>query len=176
MPSPTFNSYTRRFGTCLRLVGVTSALAVAAPVIAQNAPPGKAPHSVGEKTSEAFQKLKPLQEAQNYTGMLALLESIPITPNSYDQALVLDMKAKIYAMTNQLSKAIEPWERAVQLSDQFGYFPEKQTLETVSLLAQLYGRKVPRARIRRSSKPLSARRSPTSSASSTRRPTPRPKR
>ncbi len=99
----------------------------------------KAPHSVGEKTSEAFQKLRPLQEAQNFPGMLALLEGVQFVPGSYDEALILDMKAKIFAMTNQLTKAIAPWERAVQLSDQHGYFPEKQTLETVSLLAQLYG-------------------------------------
>ncbi len=141
MPSPHLSLYTRRVGTCLPLAGFASALIFVGQAGAQapKGPPGKAPHSVGEKTSEAFQKLKPLQEAQNFNGMLALLEGIPVTPNSYDQALILDMKAKIFAMTNQLSKAIEPWEKAIQLSDQFGYFPEKQTLETVSLLAQLYG-------------------------------------
>jgi hypothetical protein len=95
-------------------------------------------HSVSEKTQEAFGKLKPLQDAQNYQGMLALLEGIPVQPGSYDEALVLDMKAKIYGMTNQLSKAIAPWERAVQLSDQHGYFNEKQVLDIINYLAQLY--------------------------------------
>lgn len=99
----------------------------------------KVPHSVSEKTSEAFQKLRPLQEAQNYTGMLQVLDAVQFAPNSYDEALILDMKAKIYAMTSQYAKAIGPWERAIQLSDKFNYFPERQTLDTVSLLAQLYG-------------------------------------
>jgi tetratricopeptide (TPR) repeat protein len=100
--------------------------------------PEKKPHQPSEKTSEAFGKLKPLQDAQNWNGMLALLDTIPVTPNSYDEALILDMKAKIYGMTNQLTKAIAPWERAVQLSDQFGYFPEKTVLEIVYFLGQLY--------------------------------------
>lgn len=101
-------------------------------------PNQKKGHSVSEKTQEAFGKLKPLQDAQNYNGMLTLLDGIPIVPNSYDEALILDMKAKIYGMTNQLSKAIAPWERAVQLSDKFNYFPEKQVLDIVFFLGQLY--------------------------------------
>jgi tetratricopeptide (TPR) repeat protein len=101
--------------------------------------PAKKEFNFSEKTSEAFKNLKPLQEKQDWNGMLALLEAIPVTPGSYDEAFILDMKAKIYATTNQLSKAIAPWEKAVELSDKFGYFSEKQTLETVSLLAQLYG-------------------------------------
>jgi tetratricopeptide (TPR) repeat protein len=93
---------------------------------------------LSEKTREALGKLKPLQDAQNYVGMLAVLDTVPFTPNSYDEAMILDMKAKIYGMTNQLGKAIAPWERAVQLSDQFNYFPEKQVLEIVNFLGQLY--------------------------------------
>lgn len=100
--------------------------------------PEKKPHSVGEKTQEAFGKLKPLQEAQNYNGMLQLLDSIQVQPGSYDEALILDMKAKIYGMTNQLSKALPPWERVVQLSDQHGYFDKKAVTDIVFYLAQLY--------------------------------------
>ncbi len=107
-------------------------------VHAAQPPDQKKGHSVSEKTQEAFGKLKPLQDTQNYNGMLALLDGIPVVPNSYDEALILDMKAKIYGMTNQLSKAIVPWERAVELSDKFSYFPEKQILEIVFFLGQLY--------------------------------------
>lgn len=109
------------------------------PAAAPAQQPTKKAFEFSEKTSEAFKNLKPLQEKQDWDGMLALLEAIPVTKDSYDEAFILDMKAKIYATTNKLSKAIAPWERAVELSDQFGYFSEKQTLETVSLLAQLYG-------------------------------------
>ena len=98
----------------------------------------KAPHSVSEKTSEAFGKLKPLQEAQNWNGMIQLLEGIPVVPGSYDEALILDMRAKLYATTNQFTKAIAPWERAVQLSDQHGYFSDKALLEIIFFLGQLF--------------------------------------
>jgi tetratricopeptide (TPR) repeat protein len=99
----------------------------------------KEPFSVGEKTSEAFQKLKPLQDAQNWDGMIALLDAVPgVKPGSYDEALILDMKAKLYIQKNQLPKAIEPWERALQLSEQHGYFGEKQSLDIMFFLAQLY--------------------------------------
>ena len=98
----------------------------------------KAPHSVSEKTSEAFGKLKPLQETQNWNGMLQVLEAVPLVPGSYDEALVLDMKAKLYATTSQYTKAIGPWEKAVSLSDQHGYFGEKPLMEIIFFLGQLY--------------------------------------
>lgn len=125
---------------CRGLTGLLAGLVILAAGSPGRAQSGqKAPHSIGEKTSEAFQKLRPLQEAQNYNGMLAVLDAVQVAPGSYDEALILDMKAKIFAMTNQFSKAIGPWERAIELSDKNNYFPERQTLETVSLLAQLYG-------------------------------------
>lgn len=121
---------------------LTVLLAVVTSQLAAQAPqPGgqKQPPSISEKTSEAFSKLRPLQETQNYKGMLEVLDKVEFKPNGYDEALILDMKAKIFAMTNQFSKAIGPWERAIELSDKYQYFSEKQTLDTVSLLAQLYG-------------------------------------
>lgn len=125
----------------VRFALACTALGASTLLLAQSGQQGapKVPHSIGEKTSEAFQKLRPLQEAQNYNGMLAVLDAVQVAPNSYDECLILDMKAKIYAMTNQFSKAIAPWERAIQLSDQHGYLPERQSLDTISLLAQLYG-------------------------------------
>lgn len=105
---------------------------------AQQPGPEKKSFQPSTKTSEAFGKLKPLQDSQNWTGMLTLLDGIAIEPNSYDEALILDMKAKIYGMTNQLGKAIAPWERAVELSDKYGYFPEKTVLDIVFFLGQLY--------------------------------------
>jgi tetratricopeptide (TPR) repeat protein len=116
---------------------VSASLAGAAQSGQQGGPPQKQ-HSVSEKTQEAFGKLKPLQDTQNYAGMLALLEGVQVVPNSYDEALILDMKAKIYGMTNQLAKALPPWERVVQLADQYGYFDKKTILDIVFYLAQIY--------------------------------------
>ena len=133
LPFPIFRA-ARIAAAALILAG--SLQAAPAPKDQSGAP--KKELELSAKTREALGKLKPLQDAQNYAGMLALIETIPFEPNSYDEAMILDMKAKIYGMTNQLTKAIGPWERAVQLSDQFNYFPEKQVLEMVFYLGQLY--------------------------------------
>lgn len=96
------------------------------------------PNSISEKTGEAFQKLKPLQEAKNYDGMLLVLEGIGATvdPTSYDMALVLDMKAKLYGQKEQFDKSIEAWEAALRISEPKKYFDQKATLEITLYLAQ----------------------------------------
>ncbi len=102
---------------------------------AQEAPTRNFP---SEKTGAAFQQLKPLQEAKNYDGMLALLENLQPTvdPSSYDMALILDMKAKLYGQKEQFDKAIEAWETVLRLSDEKKYFEQKATLEITLYLAQ----------------------------------------
>ena len=98
----------------------------------------KKPNSLGEKTSEAFQKLRPLLEAKNWDGILTLLNSIPnVAPESYDRALILDTTSKIYMNMDQLGKAIAPLEGALKLADAHGYFPEDQVLQSVALLSRL---------------------------------------
>lgn len=96
-------------------------------------------HNLSEKTSEAFGKLRPLLDEKDYDGVMALLDGLipQIEPTSYDMAQVLDIKAKLYATQDQYGKAIEPWARALKLSDTYNYFDEKWTLDTLYFLAQL---------------------------------------
>lgn len=118
-------------------VVATLALSAATLIYAQSAAQ-RPPPSLGEKTSEAFGKLRALQEAKNWAGVLALLEGIPdVKPGSYDEAVILDSKARTYGVMEQMAKAIAPWERALQISDEHGYFNERQTLEIVLFLAQI---------------------------------------
>ena len=93
---------------------------------------------LSEKTSAAFQKLRPLQAAKDYDGMLALVESLvpTVDPTSYDMALIMDMRAKLYGQKEQSGKAAESWEAALQLSQQYGYFDEKTTTQIRRYLAQ----------------------------------------
>jgi ABC-type branched-subunit amino acid transport system substrate-binding protein len=68
-------------------------VAAAASSIAQEPPP----RQFSEATSQAFGKLKPLQDAKNWDGMIAILDAIPnVGPESYDRAQIQDMKAKLY--------------------------------------------------------------------------------
>lgn len=124
-------------------VPLAAALAFAASctVLVAQTPASKPPPSIGEKLSAAIMELRPLQEAKDWTTILARLDRVPdIKPGSYDHAILLDMKARTYGAMEQPEKTIAPWEQALQLSDEHGYFPERQTLEIVLLLAQIHGR------------------------------------
>lgn len=96
-------------------------------------------HRLTQATSQALTRFKPLQDAKDWNGMHALIDSIikEAAPESYDMAMALDLKAKVYATQEQYKKAIEPWEKALALSDTHFYFDEKQTLATAYFLAQL---------------------------------------
>ena len=117
----------------LQKVAQTNAARNAVPAASRPRP------AITQRTSEAFQKLRPLQEAKDWSGMMNLVDSLVsgVEPTSYDMALILDMKAKLYVMQGQNSKAIEPFEKALQLSDQFKYFEPKVAHDIANNLAQL---------------------------------------
>jgi tetratricopeptide (TPR) repeat protein len=118
--------------------GATGCLLLALALPVSRAAEERQPPSFSEDTSKALQNIKPLLDAKDYNGILKLLDSIPnVKPGSYDQAYILDMKAKIYMSTEQYGKAIAPAEEALKLSDQHQYFDENATLQTVNLLARL---------------------------------------
>ncbi|MBI5771633.1 MAG: tetratricopeptide repeat protein [Verrucomicrobia bacterium] len=107
----------------------------AAASIAQEPPP----RQFSEATSQAFAKLKPLQDAKNWDGMIAVLDAIPnVGAESYDRAQIQDMKAKLYLAKEQYAKAIGPWEDAVRLGDKYKFFDARDMLDKVYYLAQLY--------------------------------------
>lgn len=117
--------------------GLALALSLCLP--AARAQEGKQSHSPSEKTSEAFGKLKPLQDAKDWKGMMALLEGLlpTVGKTSYDYALIQDMRAKLLLQQDKLSQAVPPWEEALKLSDQFKYFDDKYTNDIVLYLAQI---------------------------------------
>lgn len=96
-------------------------------------------HSASEKTMEAFGKLKPLQDKKDWGGMRKLLEDLlpTVGKTSYDYVLIQDMRAKLFLQDDKLALAIQPWEEALKLSDQFKYFDEKYSNDIVLYLAQI---------------------------------------
>ncbi len=99
----------------------------------------KQPHSLQEKTSEALQKIKPLQDAKDWDGILALVDGLlpTVGDTSYDRAFLLDIKAKLLLTKDQLGAAIAPWEEALKISDQFQYFDKRYTSDILLYLAQI---------------------------------------
>jgi tetratricopeptide (TPR) repeat protein len=117
---------------------VALGLAWCAPTARAGEGPAKPLPSISQKTSEALVKLRTLQEAKDWGGIHALLDGLAeVKPGSYDEAVILDVRARTFGLMEQGAKAIAPWERALQVSDDNGYFGERQTLEIVLLLAQL---------------------------------------
>jgi tetratricopeptide (TPR) repeat protein len=113
------------------------ALALALP-LSFGADEHQQPPSFSEDTSKALQNIKPLLETKDYNGILRLLDGIPnVKPDSYDQAYILDMKAKIFMGQEKYGQAIAPAEQALAISDRHHYFDEAATLQTVNLLARL---------------------------------------
>jgi hypothetical protein len=104
------------------------------------APPAQPP-SLSEKVSAEIQKLKPLQDAKNWDGMIALLDAVipTVGPASYDRAFIEDMRARLLAGKDQWAKSAETMELALQLSDASSpkFFDKNKTLEMVLFLAQI---------------------------------------
>lgn len=95
-------------------------------------------HQPSEKAAEAFGKLRELMDKKDWAAIHAVLDNVPnVAPDSYDRALILDMKAKVYLNQEQYSKAIEPLEESIKLSEAKGYFNPEQLLQNINILARL---------------------------------------
>jgi len=140
--SPSFSSHARSAKTALTLA-LTLAVFTAGGFSAQSAPPAPPPQppSLSEKVSAEIQKLKPLQDAKNWDGMIALLDAVipTVGPASYDLAFIQDMRARLLAGKDQWAKSAETMEIALQLSDASSpkFFDKNKTLEMVLFLAQI---------------------------------------
>lgn len=126
-----------KYSRTLRTIGLSTILAVTSTVCAQA--PAKQPPSLNEKVSAEFQKLKPLQDAKNWDGMIALLDGLipTVGPSSYDFAYIQDMRARLLAGKDQWTKAIETMEASLNVSDANQYFDKSKTLEMLLFLAQV---------------------------------------
>lgn len=140
MTAPLFPSLSRR----ARRAHIALALAIATPISfslarAQAPAAQQQPPSLNEKTSTEIQKLKPLQDAKNWDGMIALLEGLIPTlgANTYDMAFIQDMRARLLAGKDQWAKAVETMEVSLKLSDANRFFDKNKTLEMLLFLAQV---------------------------------------
>lgn len=122
-----------------RVLGIALALMLAASV--GFGADEKKEHSFSEKTSEGLKKLGELQQ-QNpppFPAMLAHIESLIAIagPTSYDMAYLQNIRARILAGMDKYAPAIESWETALRLSDQYNYLEAKDTNDISLWLAQI---------------------------------------
>lgn len=116
------------FGLCLPAIG-----------LAQNQ--SNAPKKeLSDKVSEELPKIRTQTDAKNYDAALAIIDGLLSSagPETYDTAILTQVKAQILLTKGEYAKSIPPLETAVTLSEKYGFFDEKQTQDLTYYLSQLY--------------------------------------
>lgn len=121
------------------LLGVTL---LGAPAHAQQPTAPVRDYSLTDATSEVLPKYKLAVEAKNYEAALAILEAqqAKVPGDSFDAALLFQIKVQTLLQKGDFSKAIEPLEKGLALSETKipSYYDERITREFLFFLAQLY--------------------------------------
>jgi predicted Zn-dependent protease len=125
----------RRTVTALSLAGLLSC--TFAPAWSQQAAPKK---ELSEKVSEDLAKIRAATDAKNYAEAVVIIDRLlkGAAPESYDLAVLSQVKAQILLTQADYSKAIDPLETAVLVSERNGYFEPKVNQELRYFLAQLF--------------------------------------
>lgn len=131
-----------RFSSLLRVLSLALALFAAGTAAAQQQPERN--YQLTDATSTELGKIQPLLQATppNRAAALAIVDAqaAKVDPNSYDMAILMQIKAQIYLQDNQLAKAIEPLERCLALSNARTptFFEPRATQEYTYYLSALY--------------------------------------
>jgi tetratricopeptide (TPR) repeat protein len=97
------------------------------------------PPSLSDDVSDSLTKLQPLLDAKNWSAALNLVDGLlpTVQADSYDQVVILDIKARVYLQMDDLPDVVDPWERALALSDKKHYFSARNTLDIVDGLGRV---------------------------------------
>lgn len=124
-----------------RLLLAAALLSLAAPA-ALHAQAAELPKKeITEKTGAVLSQLRPLLDAKNHAGALALVDPLlsAAAPGSYDAYVLSQIKAQILLTLNRLPEAIAPLETALRLGEGNPAFSDASArLEQLNLLAQLH--------------------------------------
>lgn len=95
-----------------------------------------------DATTQAFEEIQPLIDRKAWDDAMAVLNKAEAAaaPESYDLAIILDTKAKLYLQGKaDYARAIAEWEKAFQLGQSHtNYFRRRDTAQTLIGLAELH--------------------------------------
>jgi predicted Zn-dependent protease len=117
------------------------ALALFAPhANAQDAPPPAPRPTLAPETAERIPELSKLLEANNYDGLLALIDEILTTvkPDSFDRALLTQIRGQILLNAKRYAEAIPSLEDSRRLASNKNWFDRATDLQILHTLSQLY--------------------------------------
>jgi tetratricopeptide (TPR) repeat protein len=99
-------------------------------------------YSWSDSTSEVLPKYKVALDAKNYDAAVALLDAqiAKVPADSYDAAMLNQLKTQTLLQKGDFAKALEPTEKALALSNAKTptYFDERVTRDLTYFLIQLY--------------------------------------
>lgn len=127
-----------------RVIAATLALAIVVGHAVAQTPPPPREYSVSDSTSEVLSTAyKTAADAKNFDQALVVINTQLdklADKTSYDAAVLNQIKAQTLLQKSQFSAALEPLERALQLSDARTptFFDERMTQEMLLFLSQLY--------------------------------------
>jgi tetratricopeptide (TPR) repeat protein len=121
------------------LLALAAAVTLAASVAAQDKPRD---YSFTDATSEVLPKYKAAIEAKNFDSAIGILEGqiAKVPADSYDTAMLLQLKTQTLLQKGDFSRALEPTEKALALSNSKSptYFDERITKDLTYFLIQLF--------------------------------------
>ncbi|MCU0792162.1 MAG: hypothetical protein MUE42_04780 [Opitutaceae bacterium] len=130
------------FRSLLGTLGLAVFFAFApAPVRAQPAEAEAPKKELSEKTGAALGRLRPLVDAKDYAGALALIEPLLAAApgRSFDRYVLAQIQAQILLTQGKLIEAIPPLETALRLGEgNPAFFDAASNREQLNLLAQLH--------------------------------------
>jgi tetratricopeptide (TPR) repeat protein len=96
--------------------------------------------SLSDAVGDGLAKLKPLLDDKDWAGAGKLIDNLmtDAAPDSFDQAYLLETKAKILTMANRYPDALAPLEQSLAISDRHHFYNRQQTLDMLYFLSQLY--------------------------------------
>jgi tetratricopeptide (TPR) repeat protein len=99
-------------------------------------------YSWSDSSQEMLPKFKTVVEAKNFDAAIAMLDAqiAKVPADSYDAAMLNQIKVQTLFQKGDFAKAIEPMERALALSEAKtpSYFDERVTRDLLNYLTQLY--------------------------------------
>jgi hypothetical protein len=131
------SSRLRRF----KLGGIALLMAVVLPCAAlAQQQEDKDNKQLSDKVQEGLAKFKALQDAQNWAGILSLVNDLmkDVKRDSYDEAILSSIRGQMYVQTKDYGKAIDSLETAIHVSDRHHFFGDRETDAICRYLMQLY--------------------------------------
>lgn len=114
---------------------------------------------LSEKVAEELGKIRTATDAKNYDAAVTIIDTLLKTaaPESYDIAVLSQVKAQILLTKGDYAKSIEPLEVALLVSERNGYFDSKVNQDLRYYLAQLYYQEASTTKVLENQKKLYAK-------------------